>query len=92
MSAYLMAGLRSLLLILIICEFFCVGIVIVDNCCNGAVMSGVMPEISKMLAVLDALAGNTASTINGAISSAFFFKPEYLIRGCDVFGTVANSN
>lgn len=86
-----MAGLRSLLLILMIWEFFCDGIVIVDNCCSGAII-GVMPDISKIFAVLaDAFDGRTASTINGAMSSDFF-NPEYLIRGWDVFGTVANNN
>lgn len=51
-SAYLMAGLNSLLLILMICELFCAtGIVIVDNGCNGVVMIGVIAEISRMLAV-----------------------------------------
>lgn len=67
----------------------------VDSCCNGAVIIGVIPDISKMFVVLadklDALAGSTASTINGGISSDFF-NPEYLIRGWDVFGTVANNN
>lgn len=78
---------------LMIWEFFAdAGIVMVESCCNGAVIMGVILEMSKILAVLDVLAGSTASTINGAISSVFF-RPEYLMRGCDVvFGTVANSN
>lgn len=84
MSAYLMAGLKSLLLILMIWELFCDGIVIVDNCCNGAVIIGVIPDISRIFVVfavkLDAPAGSTASTINGAMSSDFF-NPEYLMRG-----------
>lgn len=97
MSAYFRAGLKSLLLMLMIWEFFAeAGIVMVESCCSGAVIIGVMLEMSKILAVfavrLVVLAGSTASTINGAISSDFF-RPEYLMRGCDVvFGTVANSS
>lgn len=96
-SAYFRAGLRSLLLMLMIWEFFAdAGIVMVESCCNGAVIIGVILEMSKMFAVfavrLDEFAGSTASTINGGMSSVFF-RPEYLMRGCDVvFGTVANSN
>lgn len=78
-------------------EFFGAGIVMVESCCNGAVINGVMLDISKMVPAafavrLDVFAGSTASTISGVMSSDFF-RPEYLMRGCDVvFGTVANSN
>lgn len=82
-----------------ICEFLCsvcAGIVIVvDNGVNGVVINGVICEISNIFAafaeMLDVFAGNTASTMSGAISSVFF-KPEYLIRGCVAFGIVVNSN
>lgn len=61
----------------------------VDSCCNGVAMMGVMPEMSKIFPLV-ALAGNTASTMSGAISSDFF-SPEYLMRGCELFGTVNSS-
>lgn len=89
-SAYLIAGLKSLALILMICEFFCSDccgitgagmVIVVVNGGNGVVKIGAMAEISSILVALAAIVGTIASTISGVALSSFFLSPEYLMRG-----------
>lgn len=99
MSAYLMAGLKSLLPILTTCAFsFGIGIddagmvmVAVVNGVNGVVIIGAIAEISIIFAALALIVGNTLASTRTDVFSSTFFKPEYLMRGCDL-ETVVNSN
>lgn len=99
MSAYFMAGLKSLLPIFITCAFpFGIGIVdagivmvVVVNGVNGVVINGAIADISMIFVALALIVGIMPASTRTGVFSSTFFNPEYLIRGCDL-ETVVNSS
>lgn len=99
MSAYLMAGLKSLLAILTTCalplgiEIGDAGMVmvVVVNGVSGVVIIGAIADISRIFVAFALIAGITPASTSTAVFSSTFFSPEYLMRGWDL-ETVVNSN
>lgn len=63
--------------------------VVVVNGVSGVVIIGAIAEISMIFVALALIVGTTPASTSTDVFS--FFKPEYLMRGCD-FETVVNSN
>lgn len=102
MSAYLMAGLKSLAAMLTTCAFSLgmaiddAGMVIVVvvngvNGVNGVVIIGAIAERSMIFVAFALMVGTTPASTSTDVFSSTFFNPEYLMRGCD-FDTVVNSS